>query len=36
MKTPPPLHLAGYQGGTSILTGALTHLARQSCLRVGL
>ena len=29
MKTPPPLHLAGYQGGTSILTGALTHLARR-------
>lgn len=29
MKTPSALHLAGYQGGASILTAALTHLARQ-------
>jgi TRAP-type C4-dicarboxylate transport system substrate-binding protein len=29
MKTPSPLHLAGYQGGASILTAALTHLARR-------
>jgi TRAP-type C4-dicarboxylate transport system substrate-binding protein len=30
MKPPPPaLHLAGYQGGTSILTAALTHLGRR-------
>ncbi len=29
MNAPPPLHLAGYQGGTSILTAALTQLARS-------
>lgn len=29
MKTPSPLHLAGYQGGASILTAALTDLARR-------
>ena len=29
MKTPPALHLAGYQGGGSILTAALTALARR-------
>jgi len=29
MKKPPPLHLAGYQGGGSILTAALTALARR-------
>lgn len=29
MKTPSSLHLAGYQGGASILTAALTHLARR-------
>jgi len=29
MKTSSPLHLAGYQGGASILTAALTDLARR-------
>ena len=29
MRPPPPLHLAGYQGGASILTAALTTLARR-------
>jgi TRAP-type C4-dicarboxylate transport system substrate-binding protein len=29
MKTLPPVHLAGYQGGASILTAALTTLARR-------